>query len=232
MPNVVTTHLDPRPVALGAIKGVEALVYFAAADDYAKGTLLGRKVTSADSYVGVIVGTGVKTITLTARAGKSLKPGAYVLTVGNVTAGVGPGTLVDPDGISASVTLATSGAHQVPSLGVDFAVTAGGTELDDNATVTWTVAEATGKPLYAPYSSTGVNGAQNPNAVLLDALSRSTGGNEPARVVYKGEVNKALLVVDGGGNVTLGVVDQLRVNGIDPVSASELGKHDNTAPTP
>lgn len=232
MPNVVTEHLDPRSVAIGAVEGIEALVAFAGEDTFARGTILGRKTTSADTYLGVIVGTGVKVINLTARAGSSLKPGAYVLTVGNVTAGVGPATLVAPDGNSAAVTLATSGAHQVPSLGVDFAITAGGTELDDNATVTFTVVAASGKPVYAPFSATGINGAQNPNAVLLDALSRATAGNEPARPIVRGEVNLAMLVIDGGGSVGLDTIDKLRVNGIFPWPASELAKYDNTAPTP
>lgn len=231
MPNVTTTHLDPRTVALGPVDGVEALIAFAGVDTFAKGTILGRKSTSADSYAGVIVGTGSKTIALTARAGRSLKPGAYVLTVGDVTTGAGPATLVDPNGISEAVTLAASGAHQFVNLGVTMTITAGGTELDDAATVTFTVTEPTGKPVFAPYSPTGSNGLENPTAVLLDEVSATGAGNVPARPVIRGDLNRNMLVVDGG-TVTESVIEKLRINGLFARSTTELGVYDNTAPTP
>lgn len=230
MSNITITNNDPRHVALGPVDGVEANVVFGGEDTFVKGTLLGRKTTSADIYLGVVVGTGVKTINLTALAGQSMKPGAYVLTVGDVTAGVGPATLVDPDGISAAVTLAVSGAHDVPSLGVTFDITAGGTELDDADTVTFTVVAASGTELYAPFLATGVNGLQNPNGILLDDLVATGAGNVAARVVVAGKVNRALFVIDADGddsNVTLAIIEQMRVNGLFPVSSTELGVYDN-----
>lgn len=233
MPNVVTEHLDPRPVALGPVDGVEALVAFAGADTYAKGTLLGRKVTSADSYVGAITGTGTRVPTLTARPGKTLKVGTYTLTAGTLTSGAGAWTMTDPDGQTQTYTTSAAGEDmEFPNLGVDVAIADTGTNFATSDEVEFTVLAASGKPLYAPYSPTGTNGAANPNAVLLDALTRASAGNEPARPIVRGDVNLDLLVIDGGGSVGLDTIDKLRVNGIYPWKAGELGKYDNTAPTP
>jgi len=233
MPNVVTEHLDPRCVAIGAVEGVEALVAFAGSDTYAKGTILGRKTTSADTYAGVITGTGTRVPTISARAGKSLKVGVYTLVAGTLSSGVGTWTLTDPDGQTQTDTTSAAGEDmQFPALGVDVAIADTGTNYVTADSIAFTVAAATGKPVYAPYAATGVNGAGNPNAVLLDALTRATAGNEPARPIVRGDVNLAMLVIDGGGTVGHDLVDKLRVNGIFPWSATELGKYDNTAPTP
>jgi malic enzyme len=223
---MTTTNVDRGRVAFRNCVNIDALLSFAAEDTFAEGTILARKLTSADTYAGVIVGTGAKTIALTPRAGRSMKVGAYVLTVGNVTAGVGPATLVDPDGISETTTLATSGAHQFPNLGVTMTITAGGTELDDNATVTFTVA-APSSDTFVPYSATGTNGAQVPSAVLGYEQYKATGGTLSARVIVSGEVTKERLVIDGVGAATLAVLEQLRSFGIVPVSVDQLTAYDN-----
>jgi hypothetical protein len=223
---MTTTNVDNGQVAWRDCVCEDALLAFAAEDTFLEGTLFGRKTTSADTYLGVIVGTGVKTINLTALAGRSLKPGAYVLTVGNVTAGVGPGTLVDPDGVSASVTLAVSGNHDVPSLGVRMAITVGGTELDDNATVTFTVA-APSTNVYAPYSATGVNGAQTANAVLPYEAYKASSGNLSGRLIVGGQVVKERLVIDGVGAATAAALESLRSFSIVPVSVDQLTAYDN-----
>lgn len=223
---MTTTNIDRGLVAYRNVVSDDGLISFAGEDTFAEGTILGRKSTAADSYTGVIVGTGAKTIVLTALPGKAMKVGAYVLTVGNVTAGVGPATLVDPDGLSAAVTLATSGAHNVPSLGVTFAITAGGTELDDNATVTFTVVAPT-VATYAPYSATGVNGAGMASAVLGYELYKASSGTLPGRVIVSGEVSKSRLVIDGVGAATLEALESLRSFSIVPVSVDQLAAYDN-----
>ena len=73
MSNITITNLDPSAIAMGPVDGEEALIAFPGADTYVKGTLLGRKVTSADSYTGVITGTGTHETIMTARAGRSMK---------------------------------------------------------------------------------------------------------------------------------------------------------------
>jgi len=227
MSNITITPVDLGSVIYGDSLHEDDTLTFSGADSYVEGTLLARRKTSADSYAGVIVGTGAKTIALTALSGKSMKVGAYVLTVGNVTAGVGPATMVDPDGISASVTLATSGAHNIPSLGVTFAITAGGTELDDNATVTFTV--AAGGKLVA-FDPAGENGVNVPTSVLTYPVTASGSGDVPIRALVSGKVRKQRLIIDADGdgdNITAAHIEALREVGIYALSVKDLSVLDN-----
>jgi hypothetical protein len=233
MTNVTTTNLDPRTVALGPVDGVDALVAFSGEDTYAKGTLLGRLVTSATSYVGTITGTGTRVATLVARAGKSMKVGAYSIVAGTLTSGVGTWTMTDPDGQTATyTTVAAGGDLSFPALGVDVTIADTGTNYVTADSVAFTVAAPTGKPVYAPFVATGSNGLQNPSAVLLDALSATEASNVLARPVVRGDVNRNLLVIDAGGSITEDIVEKLRTNGIFAHSTKELASYDNTAPTP
>lgn len=225
MSNIDITDTDVGTPVLGEAEFADATIVFGAADTFAAGTIMGQKTTSADSYAGVIVGTGVKTIALTARSGKSLKLGAYVLTVGDVTAGVGPATLVDPDGLSASVTLAVSGAHQVPSLGVTMTLTAGGTELADNDVVTFTVV-AGGK--WIPFATTAVNGAAEPRGVLTYPVTAADAGDVAARIMVAGRAKKERLILDAGGSVSAETISKLRTNGVVAIATEQLGAYDNS----
>lgn len=230
MANITITNNDPRPVAIGPVDGVEALVAFAGADTFVKGTILGRRTTSATTYAGTPTGTGDRVTALTALAGRSMKPGTYTITYGDVTAGAGPITMVDPDGISESITATASGDQEFPLLGVNVNIAASGTAYDDGDTIAFTVVAATGKELYAPFSPTGSNGLQNPSAVLADDLTATGSGNVAARPIVRGDVNLALLVIDedgDGDNITLAHIEQMRVNGLFPKSTTELGVIDN-----
>lgn len=227
MGNVTNTFQDIGSCVKEIDSGEDGLLRFLAADTYVEGTILGRLLTTATTYAGVIVGTGVKTIALTARAGRSIKPGAYVLTVGNVTAGVGPAALVDPDGISESVTLATSGAHQFVNLGVTMTITTGGTELDDNATVTFTAVAAT-SAIYMPWSLTGSNGLQDASSVLHYEAVATGAADQSFKAMTSGRVNRARLVVDAGGSVPLAAIMQLHKNGIIAPATTDLSRTEGT----
>lgn len=224
---VTNTFQDIGCCVKDITQGEDGILRFLAADTFVEGTILGRLLTTATTYAGVIVGTGAKTIALTARAGRSLKPGAYVLTVGNVTAGVGPGTMVDPDGISEDVTLAVSGAHQFENLGVTMTITAGGTELDDNATVTFTVAAATAA-IYMPWSLTGSNGLQEASSVLHYEAVATGAEDQSFKAMTAGLVNRRRLVVDGGGAVPLSAIAQLHKNGIMAPATTDLSATQGT----
>jgi hypothetical protein len=225
MSTITITDTDVGTPVLGEAEFVDATVSFTAEDTYAAGTVMGQKTTSADTYAGVIVGTGSKTIALTPRSGRSMKVGAYVLTVGNVTAGAGPATMVDPDGISESVTLATSGAHQFPTLGVTMTITAGGTELDDAATVTFTVAAGS---KWVPFVGTGTNGSEKPSAVLTYELYKASSGDLAARLMVAGRVKKERLVIDAGGSMSEANLAALRAAGVVAIATEQLGAYDNS----
>ena len=71
MSNITITDTDVGTPVLADAEFVDGLITFAGEDTFSAGTVLGQKTTSADTYAGVIVGTGVKTNALTARAGRS-----------------------------------------------------------------------------------------------------------------------------------------------------------------
>jgi hypothetical protein len=227
METVTNTFQDIGKCVKEITAGEDGLLRFAAADTFAEGTILGRLVTTAITYAGVIVGSGVKTIALTARAGRSLKPGAYVLTAGSLTSGVGPAALVDPDGISEAVTLAVSGAHQFPNLGVTMTITAGGTELVTGDTVTHTVVAAT-SAVYAPWALDGSNGLQEASSVLHYEAVATEEEDQSFKAMTAGLVNRSRLVVDGGGSVPLSAITQLHKNGIMAPATTDLSATEGT----
>ena len=225
---ITIENLDPRPVAIGTVAGIEANVYFADAGTLAKGTILGRETTSATAYAGTVTGTGTRVSSLTGRAGRSMKPGAYTLVAGTLSSGVGAWTMTDPDGESESFTSSAAGDDlPFPGLGVEVGIAATGTNFVTADSVAFTVVAASGVPLFKPFAPTGANGLQNPTAVLLDALTATEAGNVAARPAISGTVNQNLLVIDDDSAVSLAVIDQLRANGISPVATTELGEYDN-----
>lgn len=227
MANMTVTELDfGGPIYFDPIFEDQSL-RFAAAATYLKGTILARALTSAESYTGVITGTGTRVTTIAANAGRDLKPGAYTLTVGDVTAGVGPGTLVDPDGIAQTVTLAASGAQVFSLLGVTLTIAASGTALADADVIVFTV--VAGEDL-VPFSPTGSNGAQDPCAVLTYEVVATGAGAVPCRALIEGRVVKERLVIHGVADLddlTQVHLDKLRAAGVTALSVRDLSVIEN-----
>jgi hypothetical protein len=228
MSNITIT----QPIDLGSVIYSEPVheddsLYFSAEDTFVEGTLLARRHTSADSYAGVITGTGTRVATLSAPAGK-LKVGAYTLVAGTLTSGVGSWTLTDPDGQSAQyTTAAATGNLFFPGLGVFVDIADTGTNFVTADSVAFTVADGSG---YRPFSPSGGNGSQYPAAVLTYEAYKASSGSLPIRALVGGKVRKERLIIDADGdgdNITQAHVDALRANGIFALSVRDLSVLDN-----
>jgi hypothetical protein len=235
MSNMTVTNCDSGSIAIGDVKHIDALLLFAAADTFLRGTLLGRKLLSDTVAVTPDGGnTGTRVLTVTVNAGRTLKVGTYTLLAGTLASGLGPWTLTDPDGISQTVTTAGGGAgDDLPftELGLVVVVAATGTNFVTGDSADLVVAAQSGTPL-VPYSPTGTNGAQVPLAVLPDETTRADAGSEVIRPIVWGEVNLSRLIIDADGdgdNITPAIIDQLRSNGIIASKVKQLSTLDNQA---
>jgi len=207
---------------------------FAAADTFAKGTLLARKVVSDFATTPDGGNTGTFTLAPAANAGRNLQVGTYVLTAGNLTAGVGPWTLVAPDGQSEPFDTTGGAADDdllFPSLGITIVVTdpGSGTPFDDGDTADLVTTAGTE---LVPFLPTGANGVQSPMAVLTYEVTRSSGGTLAIFAFVEGEVNKNRLIIDADGdgdNITAAHLDALRAAGVTAVDVQQLAELDNGA---
>lgn len=82
--------------------------------------------------------------------------------------------------------------------------------------------------LFVKGGSTAGNGI--PNSVLAHELVATGAGDESARVMIKGTVNRGRLVIDSDGdasNIDGVVVDELGARGITAIEVEQLAEEDN-----
>jgi len=231
MANITITNNDVGQIELSDGRFRDDTIKFAAADTFVAGTILARKLVSDTLAVAYTrAGSSDYTATASTRNGKTLQVGAYTLTAGTLTAGVGAWTAVAPNGETGSYTVATAAADIVfATLGITVDVTAVANPFETGDVITITVSAESGLPLVAYVKSTGTNGAQTPVAVLTYAKTVTAGGSVAARVLVKGEVNATRLVIDADGdatNVDDYVLDLLKANGIVATSVNQMAALD------
>lgn len=202
----------------------DVAVTFSDEDTFVDGTILARKASAADSYAGVITGTGTREATISAPNGR-LEVGAYALTAVSLSSGVGRWSLAAPSGKSEEyTTLAATEDLVFPALGVAVEIADTGTNYVTNDTVAFTVVAGS---KMVPCALDGENGAQYPVAVLTYELTKDSAGDKAARVLVDGVVRSERLVLDGGSTVTATVRDALRAAGVSSESCAQLGNYDN-----
>lgn len=235
MANITITNVDVGAVILRDGKFQDEGLLFAAADTFAEGTILARKAVSDTITVTADGGnTGTFTLAAAPNAGRTLIAGTYVLTAGDLTAGVGPWTLTDPLGNSQIVSTAGGSSDDdlnFTALGVTVTVTdpGSGTAFDDADTADLVVAAQSGTPL-VPFDPAGTGGEQEPLSVLTYEVARTSGGTERIRALVQGEVDKTKLLIDvdgDGDNITAIHLDKLRAAGIFARDMTELADLDN-----
>jgi hypothetical protein len=206
-------------------------IYKAAAGTLAAATLLARLLVSNTMTVDITrAGSSTSTATAAATAGKTAQVGAYVITAGTLSSGVGTWTLVAPDGTVEVFTSTASDDDLVfPTLTLTVTELETPAEWETGDIITVTTTAATGTPLVV-YSPTGVNGAQVPIGVLRHALVYAAGGTKQGAVLEQGIVNSTRLVIDEDGdatNITLAILDQLRDAGIGSSAVTQNAVLDN-----
>jgi hypothetical protein len=232
-PTITTCHSAPSCLVEGA-KYRQDTLYFSGADTWAQNTILARKLVS-DTITAAITGTGVWTLAASANAYRTLQVGAYVITAGTLSSGIGPWTAVAPDGQHETFTsTAATDDLAFPNLGFTIVTTApggGATNFATGDVVTMTTAAQTGTPLVL-FDIDGTNGAQVPVAILPYAVTTTGSASVAADAVYAGVVKKEKLVIDADGdstNVSDHVCDQLANAGFTVVFNTDVSVLDNGA---
>jgi hypothetical protein len=232
-PTITTCHSAPSCIIKDALYRQETLL-FSAADTWAQNTILARKLVS-DTITAAITGTGVWTLAAAADAYRTLQVGAYVITAGTLSSGIGAWTAVAPDGQHETFTsTAADDDLEFPNLGFTITVTAPGGGATNFATadvVTMTTAAQTGTPLVL-FDIDGVNGAQVPVAILPYEVIATAGGSVAADALFAGVVIKEKLIIDADGsstNVSDHVMDQLAQAGFTVQNVTNVSILDNGA---
>jgi hypothetical protein len=233
MATITITTCDNGTIELEGGKFRDETLLFGAADTWLAGTILSRLLVSNTIAVTYTRASDSNyTAAASAVAGRTLQVGAYTVTAGTLTTGVGTWTAVAPNGdTDTCTTAAASGDLTFPELGLFLDVTAVSSVFDTGDVITATVAAQSGTPL-VPFSATGVNGAQNPVAILTYPITVTAGGSVSARVLVAGEVNRTRLVIDAdgnGANITKAILDALCGQGIVATSVEQLSTLDNGA---
>jgi len=233
MSNPTITTCSTVAVALeGAKYREDDLLYFAGVATYALGTILGRKLVSDTVSVAYTrAGTSTYTGVATAAAYCTLEVGAYVITAGTLSVGVGTWTAVSPKtGRRETFTTVAASDHlYFAALGLKVTVTAGGgTPWDTGDVITATAAAQSGTPL-VKFEVGGTNGAQDPVAVMPAAYTSTGSGNVAYQAIVGGEVNRTALVTVAGDSITDEILDQLKDNGIVATTRTQLSVLDNGA---
>jgi len=231
MAKIAITTCDLGSIELEGGKFRDDVLLFAAADVWAAGTVLARKLVS-DTITTAITGTGTRALTASAVAGRTLATGAWTILAGTLSSGVGTWTATAPSGETETCTTAAAGGDLLfPRLGLSVVVAETGTNYVTGDSIAVTVAAQSGTPL-VPFSPTGRNGAQVPVAVLTYPITVTAGGSVAARVLVAGEVNRTRLVIDEDGdasNVTDAILDALCSQGIVATPVEQLSALDNGA---
>lgn len=231
------THFIPNDVAMGDntyreelvtadLTGTAASVTSASGetdDDSTKTLLLTATDGSGESWDGV-----EQTVTYPAATDTALEKAAAINDQGL-------GIHADVDG-SGHVVIVTD----LGGLGVTIAIGSG------TATMVWgtpvagtgqTATMAKGTLLgrnsstlkLGAYSDTGSNDLDNPRFVLADELVFSASGDLKAVVFTGGKVNQDNLVKhDDATAIGVAVLDELRINGIEPVKTTDHSVYDNS----
>jgi hypothetical protein len=230
MPNIEKTDIDVGCIAIRNEVFRDELLTFAAADDFAAGTILARRAVNLTPVASAVTGTGNGTVTALSVVEGPVVPlvGAYVLRCTAIATNGGTFRLEDPNGAVVATGLvmnAGAGAATIFEVaGLRFTVTDGATDFALNDTINITVA-ADGK--LVPFDPNGAGGVQRPMAVLTYPVSKASSGDVKVRALVAGEVNASRLVIDAGGSVTAAILDQLRAAGIAETPVEQLGGYDN-----
>ncbi len=234
MADPVITNIDNASIELEGGKFRDELLTFAAADIFAKGTLLARRTVALATTETMDGGnTGNGTLTLATVVPGPVVPlvGTYVLNCTTAVTNGGIWQLVDPNGaIVASDLVMTAGAGAATvfeAAGLEFTITDAGTDFAVADTGTIIVA-ADGK--IVPFNPAGAGGEQKVLAVLTFAVTRASGGDEKVRILVEGEVNATRLIIDvdgDGSNITAAILDALRSAGIMATDVLQLAQLDN-----
>lgn len=201
----------------------DAVLNFAVAATMKEGTLLARQTRNIGTPV--ITGTGTRVPTVTARAGRTLLVGSYVLVAGTLTSGAGTWTMTAPDGRTETFTTSVAGGDMTfEDLGIDVAIADTGTNFVTADQISTPVTQGY---KVAPYSPTGSNGLEKIRGVLTHEITRATSGDESIKMLTRGKVARSDLVIhaDGDGdNITQEILDQLSDIGIDAIEETQLAK--------
>jgi hypothetical protein len=224
---MTATQNDIGHVALGDNVYQSCVLQFPGADTYVKGTILARKDVS-NTIVVTYARTGTSTYTAVAstQERKTLKAGAYVVTAGTLSSGIGRWTCADPDGNTETfTTLAADDDIIFSDMGLILTVTATpSTVWDTGDAITATVAADGDVVIYDP---DGSNGSQTPIGVLPQAHTTSGSADVASNIIIGGKVNKDRLVIDDGTTVTDIHVNLLKASGIYAVSQPNVSTIDN-----
>ncbi len=225
---MTATVNDAGEVALGNNEHQRVTLQFPQADTYAKGTIMARKInadtptiayTRADDSTSTVVGSPYANMTLEA--------GAYTITAGTMTAGVGTWTAVAPSGKHEQFTSTASDDNlEFPNLGLYLTTTEAGTpsKWDTGDIITATVVADGDTVIYDP---DGSNGAQVPTGVMPAAKTVTAQSDVPFDIIISGLVNQNRLVIDDGTTITETHLALLKDIGIIPIDQDELSTVDN-----
>ncbi len=84
---------------------------------------------------------------------------------------------------------------------------------------------ATGK--WGIYDDNGTPPLDVPQGVLTAEVTATGAGDVPVAVLVRGTVNEDRLIIDDGGTITAGILDELRSAGILAKPVSQLAQLDN-----
>jgi len=225
---ITATVNDLGELALGDNVFQNVTLQSPGADEYAAGTIMARKDVS-DTIAVAYARSGSSSYTAVAstQERKTLKAGAYTVTAGTLSSGVGRWTCSDPDGNTETfTTLAADDDIIFSSMGLILTVTATpSTEWDSTDVITATVAADGDVVIYDP---DGTNGSQTPIGVLQYAQTVA-GSDLAANIITGGRVNKNRLVIDDTTTVTDVHVQLLKQVGIFAVDQDDLSFLNNYA---
>ena len=230
MSSLTITNVDNGTVILADEKFDDVVLAFPGADTYVEGTILARKEVADAVTASAFTGTGDGTISASVVAAGQVVPivGAYVLTCTEAITNGGVFKLEDPNGAivatGLTLTVGAGGTTDFDVAGLAFTITEGGTDFVAADTATMTVAADGDVVIYA---TAGTGGAQVPLMVLTYEITTTGSADVAARALIAGRVKRERLVIDAGGTVTDGIVEQLRDYSIVAQSVTDLSLLDN-----
>jgi hypothetical protein len=189
MANIEITNNDLGSIEIQGGQFRDDTLRFAAADTFAKGTILARRAVAIAVTASAVTGTGNGTVTLATVVEGPIVPlvGAYVLTCVTAVANGGIFKLVDPNGaIVASdikMTVGAGAATVVEVAGLRFTITDGATDFVAGDFFTLTVAADGALVPFNPAGAATATTSRRPSSTssAATASSRSTCSSSAAR---------------------------------------------------